>query len=145
MVQCLKYYDESASHDEHARHRLLEACGKFGAAAENPHVAREDNQAHEEPQFLNDYGEYIIREGKRQTGVFARLADAYAPQAAVGLSDIAQLFLLVLPLAVIKDGEKASVCEAIRAQISAYFSKDRCERIAKCIISGLAEPDDQTI
>ena len=56
-----------------------------------------------------------------------------------------QLFLLVLPLAVIKDGEKASACEAIRAQISAYFSKDRCERIAKCIISGLAEPDDQTI
>lgn len=56
-----------------------------------------------------------------------------------------QLFLLLLPLTVIRKGEEADVFEEIRRQMSSYFSENLCERAARYTITGLMEPDDQTL
>ena len=96
MVKCLEYYDKGTAHHKHARECLLEAYREFGAAAENPYIAGQDAEAHEQAHFLYNDGIDVIGERQRQTGILARTPYAHACKAAMGLRYVAELLLLVV-------------------------------------------------
>lgn len=50
-----------------------------------------------------------------------------------------QLFLLLLPLAVIKQEEITTARKEIEAQMRNYFPENLCERVSGCIVTGLTE------
>ncbi len=50
-----------------------------------------------------------------------------------------QLFLLLLPLAVIKQEDTDSARQEIREQMQNYFAEELCENVSGCIIAGLVE------
>lgn len=50
-----------------------------------------------------------------------------------------QLFLLLLPLAVIKQEEITAARKEIEAQMRNYFPENLCERVSGCIVTGLTE------
>lgn len=50
-----------------------------------------------------------------------------------------QLYLLLLPLAMIKQEEAASARKEIAGQMGKYFPESLCESISKCIVTGLTE------
>lgn len=49
-----------------------------------------------------------------------------------------QLFLLLLPLALIEKEDIQAVREKIMEQMKYYFSEDLCERVSGCIVAGLS-------
>lgn len=52
-----------------------------------------------------------------------------------------QLFLLLLPLAFIKQEEVQPARERVAEQMKSYFPESLCERVSGCIVAGLAASD----
>lgn len=59
----------------------------------------------------------------------------------LALENGCQLYLLLLPLAVIKSGTELSVQYEIKEQMKHYFSEELSERVSGCIITGLEVSD----
>ena len=57
----------------------------------------------------------------------------------LALENGSQLFLLLLPLAVIKQEDAGSARQEIREQMRNYFAEELCENVAGCIVAGLEE------
>ena len=52
-------------------------------------------QAYQQSEFLDHYGEYVVGKSKRQTCVLAGMGYSFAYDTAAGLGYVAQLFLFV--------------------------------------------------